>query len=340
MKHIKKVIALCSENHVLYRAYHEYSTLFYTKTFLTHLDNVLNEIERVNKKAYEDFTTNKLKAADGKSFNFHALISSLCELCLINSFIAQSNNPASFSYEPKLRKDNSKNVEFSILINSVKYNVEVKCPNLSNYYEKLNEKLDKHHAVTRFDTRAFGKPSEKHEIGSPSMRVRDFMVDTNQKFPKSNIPNEINVLFIAWDDNNEQPCIELKHPMHGLLTPNSDFKDENGNVITFPNIDLIFVSDLYQNIIAHLSSGDEPLLNLISGVPYFERNARFPKHEINPFVLSFSRNLLIKPYIDIKNSHIENIIFNIPIAFSDQSVDVVDEKFVSKYATDIKISYK
>ncbi len=42
----------------------------------------------------------------------HLLLSSLCELSIMNSFIYNSEEKESFIYEPKLRNDNNKNVEF------------------------------------------------------------------------------------------------------------------------------------------------------------------------------------------------------------------------------------
>ena len=232
----------------------------------------------------------------------------------MNSFIEKSENKDTFKYEPELRSDNRKNVEFSITINKVKYNVEVKSPNLSNYYKELNSKIKKHGAVVRFDTRAFGKPNKEDQIGSPDARVKDFLVD----------------------DNNDQPCIALKHPTHGLLTQNTWYKNGDGKPIVFPNIDIVFVSDLYQNIIAHMLSGNVPLPSMLTGVPYFEDNLRFLPYKLNPFYISFSRNVAIKPLIDID----EYIIFNIPIAFSDQYVQVVDEKYVGRFGIDVKFSYK
>jgi hypothetical protein len=340
LKHIERLLDNCSKDHILYQAYHNYRNLFWINSFLTHLDTSLGNILDISTRAYNDLIQNKLVAANGESFDKHSLISSLCELCLMNSFITNSDKPESFVYEPKLRTDNNKNVEFSIKIKGIQYNIEVKSPNLSNYYDQLKDKINKYNVVTRFDTRSFGKPEKDDQMPSPSIRVKDFLSDANLKFPISNLPNVINILFIAWDDHTDQPCIEMKHPIHGLLTPNSWYKDNHGRVILFPNIDLIFVSDLYKNIITHLSSGATPLPSSITGVPYFERNSRFNPSKINPFLLPFSRNVLIRPNIDIENEQIKEVIFSIPVMFSDQSVQVIDEDYVGRHASDIKISFK
>ncbi|GEM_PF-5066625 len=84
-------------------------------------------------------------------------------------------------------------------------------------------------------------------------------------------------------------------------------------------------------------SGEISLPGLVTGVPYFERNERFlfPQNKLNPFSLPFSRNVLIKT--DKKIS--EDDIFNLPIAFSDQYVQIIDEEYVSKNCNEIKITY-
>lgn len=340
MDHIKALIEKCSSNHILSIAYLKYGKMIYIKSFLLHLNQALDLLYSINKPAYKDFINNKLKAADGDGFSFHGLISAICELSIINSFLSQSDRVDSFRYEPNLRSDNMKNVEFSISIKGIIYNIEVKSPNLNNYYEQLSDKLKRNEVVTRYDTRAFGKPQKDNEIGSPTMRVKDFLCDANNKFPISTFPNQVNILFIAWDDNTDQPCIELKNPIHGLLTNNSWYRDDTGKPVLFPNIDLVFISDLYQNIIAHISSGNTPLPMFLTGVPYFERNARFPQEKINPFILSYSRNVLIKPDFDLSDERVGKSIFNLPIAFSDQSVIVVDEAYIQKHGIDVKFSWQ
>lgn len=340
MEHIEKLLLKCPEDHPLFKAYHEYRHFFWQSTFLTHLETALSSILAVCPKAYNDMVKNKLPAVHGKSFDRHSLVSALCEVCLMNTFIGKSTTPESFIYEPKLRDGSSKNVEFSILINGVRYNVEVKAPNLNNYYTELIAKLGRHPVVTRFDTRSFGKPKGDDQMGSPSMRVKDFLVDADLKFPASNLPNEVNVLFIAWDSNSDQPCIDLKHPLHGLLTPNSWHTDDKGSVILFPNIDLIFVSDLYGSIIAHLSSADDPIPGMISGVPYFERYSHFRPEMINPFYLHFSRNVLIRPSIDLSDHRILSTIWNLPITLPSDDVTVIDEENVGRYGIDIKFSFR
>ena len=62
----------------------------------------------------------------------------------------------------------------------------------------------------------------------------------------------------------------------------------------------------------------------------------FPRNILNPFKLPYSRNILIRPNKEIDTE----AIFNLPIAFSDQYVDVVDEEYVLENCSEIKFTYK
>lgn len=322
---MKQIVNKYSNDHILKTLYKN-SNLKYTKSFISGLEDALNNLKLVNKTAYKDFINNKLKAKQNNSFDMHTLVSSLCELAIMNTFIIQSNRKETFMYEPKLRIDNNKNVEFSIMIGDIKYNVEVKSPNFDNYNKKLHEQLQKNVIVTRSEARLFNlqQLQERGILPASDSKVKDFLIDANLKFPiNTNKGKELNVLFICWNENYDQACTALKHPHSGLLTPNSWNKDENGQVVTYPNIDLIFISDLYKSIIVHMIAGDNPISMYISGVPYFEANSRI--RFLTPFLLPFSRTSLIKPEKTISQKCIDEI----PISFFNRPIDLVDEKFVS-----------
>lgn len=200
--------------------------------------------------------------------------------------------------------------------------------------------LDEQKFVIRHEARLFNlSATEKRDrMTTTDSKVKDFLVDSNEKFSiVKDESREINILFICWNDHTDQPCTALKHPFNGLLTKNSWYKDENNAVVTFENIDLIFVSDLYQNLFAYMNSGNIPYPDELSGVPFFQNNERFlrPVLTLNPFLLSHSRNILIEPTKEFTQEQI----FNLPIAFSDQSVIVVNEDFVAKNCCEIKCSF-
>ncbi len=114
--------------------------------------------------------------------------------------------------------------------------------------------------------------------------------------------------------------------------PKSWFKDKKGKIIKFNNIDLIFISDLYQNHIVHMSCTSVPMPSILSGVPYFEKMmvSGIPP---NPFMLGNSRNVIIEPQID------ESIIFPLPISSYEKPVTVITEEYVKEYCPEVKISW-
>lgn len=341
MTHIEKILQNCSTDHFLNTLFQHKNEYFFTSSFLHHLNNALDRLLRIDYKAYNDFITHKLPARKNSSFEFHSYISSLCELSIIHSFLSMNCKIDSFDYEPCLRHDNKKNVEFSLKTNCATYNVEVKSPNLESHYTTINEKIDKHGTVVRFDSRGIKKPDRANEIPSPTMRVKDFLVDANLKFPQRSEEDSLNILFIAWDENTDQPCIALKEQNHGLLVANSDFRNADGSEYKFDNIDLIFISDLYKNFIAHMNSRNEPIPSLVSGVPYFE-NALQRVHPlaINPFLLQFSRNVVVNVNCNFQDQHVLDAIFQLPITFYDQDVLIVDEDYVEKNCAGVKFSYR
>lgn len=341
MTHIEKILQNCSEDHCLKTLFKHKDDYFFKSSFLFHLNNALYGLLKADGKAYSDFITHKLPARNNSSFEFHSYISSLCELAVIWSFLNISGEIESFNYEPCLRQDNNKNVEFSIRVNSLTYNVEVKSPNLESHYAAINDRIDEYGSVVRLDSRGIKKPNNVNEIPSPTMRVKDFLVDANRKFPQMPGEDSFNILFIAWDENLDQPCIALKEPRHGLLVENSEFRDADGSEFQFENIDLIFVTDLYKNFIVHMASTDIPLPSFITDVPYFDNALkRVTPFAVNPFMLPFSRSGVIGVNCNLQESHVQDAIYQLPITFYDQNVLIVDEDYVEKNCAGVKFSYR
>ncbi|MCB2297942.1 hypothetical protein [Clostridium tagluense] len=171
--------------------------------------------------------------------------------------------------------------------------MEFKSPNYDQYNEKS---VRKNGRVCHYEIRMINltEKEKRENMTSTDSKVKDFLVDAKKN----------------WYKNSE--C----------------------KVITFDNIDLIFISDFYQNILAHMLSGDNSLPGLLTGIPYFESNERFifPINNLNPFVLPFSRNVLIKSDKEIDESDI----FNLPIAFSEFSRL---SKYVSKNCSEFRFTY-
>jgi hypothetical protein len=279
-----------------------------------------------------DYLENKIRAKSGDSFDLHGFLSSVCELSIMNTMLTKIQDASTFEYEPRPIPGSKKNPEFSLEIEKVKYYFEVKAPNLENYYKKLISKVETGNPVLQFDSRIMPLTEERKEhILSTDSRIKDFLVDANSKFLKGN--NEhFNVLFICWSDETDQPCTALKHPSHGLLTKNSWFKNGKGEVITFDNIDLIFISDLLQNHLVHMSCNGVAMPSFISGVPYFD-NYQHTGIIPDPFNLGSSRNVIIETSVP------ESIIFPLPISTYDNPVHVITEEVVKRYCPEFKISF-
>ncbi len=328
------IINTYSDDHVLKKLL-SLNDLIFPGSYIDFFSEAILRINRVDPRAAEDFLDNKIRARSGVSFDFHGLLSSLCELSVMNTFLLKKNNTEAFEYEPRAIEGCNRNPEFSIILYNHKYYIEVKSPNLENYREKLYKKLDEGQVVTRYDARIFKLTDEQknENLASTDSKVKDFLVDANKKFQKSRNNAHFNVLFICWTDETDQPATALKHPMHGLMTDKSWFRDEKGNIIKFDNIDLIFISDLYQNHIVHMSCTSMPMPGILSGVPYFEKMMKtgiLP----NPFVLGNSRNVIIESQID------ESVIFPLPISSYEEPVTVITEEYVKEYCPEIKFCWK
>ncbi|MCX7920470.1 MAG: hypothetical protein N3B21_00385 [Clostridia bacterium] len=310
------------------------SDLPFPGSYLSFLCKAIINVNKVSTKAAKDFINNKIRSKREESYDVHNLFSALCELSILNTMLIQSNNPKSFDYEPKPNPGSKKNPEFSIEIADVTYYIEVKAPNMENQENKLNAQLDKRGSVMQFDSRFPFIPEEirKESLLSTDSRVKDFLVDANKKFKKRNWNSHYNILFICWNAETDQPATALKDPWHGLLTKNSWFKDEAGNIVKFENVDIIFINDLYQNHLVHMSCTTEPMPSTISSVPYFDRLTY--EGMPNPFILPYSRNVMVENEID------EKIIFPLPISRADDFVDVVTEEYVTSYCADFKVHFR
>jgi hypothetical protein len=309
--------------------------LIFPGLYIDCFSNAILKVNRVDPRASEDLLDNKIRAKSGVSYNFHGLLSSLCELSVLNSFLLIKNNNEAFEYEPRPVKGSDKNPEFSIILSKNKYYVEVKSPNLENYMDKLHNILAEGRSVIRYDSRIFELSDEqkKENLVSTDSKVKDFLVDANKKFQKSRDKTYFNILFICWTDETDQPATGLKHPMHELLTDKSWYKDNKGKIIKFDNIDLIFISDLYQNHIVHMSCTSVPMPSIMSGVPYFGKMNRTGIYP-DPFILRNSRNVIIESQID------ESIIYPLPISNYEKAVTVITEDYVKKCCPEIKFSWK
>lgn len=194
---------------------------------------------------------NKVSAADKETFNLHNLISAFCELSVMNTFICRSSDPKSFVYENRVRDDSDKNVEFSIKMQDFTFNVEVKSANLVQEDQEIAKLLRENPSVLMIDARIpnYQEVVDKAQMpvrGCLDNKIKDFLVDANKKFSKSNGEKAVNLLVICWDDRIHQALMALKSPKaQGLLTANTYRHDKQGNPELYPNIDCVVVNKTY-----------------------------------------------------------------------------------------------
>ena len=332
-KDILRIINSYSDDHMLKKLLSFQKFPFPNSYINFFVEEILN-VNNIDHKAALDLLNHKIRAKSGNSYNSHNLLSSLCELSILNTMLFKIDDPSTFEYEPQPLKDSKKNPEFKLNISNYKYYIEVKTPNFENYHEKLHEKLESGKPVIHYESRSLDLSEEEKSksMVSTDSKIKDFLVDANNKFLKSEDNTHFNVLFICWTDHTDQVATALKHPKHGLLTKNSWFKGEDDKIICFNNIDLIFITDILQNHIVHTICISEPIMSIISGVPYFDDTIKtgiIP----DPFNLMNSRNVIVESQIN------ETIIFPLPISMNEKPVTVITEEYVKKYCPEFKISF-
>ena len=267
---------------------------------------VLQGFKVLNKTVYNSMLDDKLAAKNGKNdCDAHNLISALCELSIMNAFILASDKPESFQYEPRLVAGSQKNVEFSIEIGGICYNVEVKSANMIKEAKALEQNMVIEGQTIEPNERIL-PPEEWKKIvgGTPIMwsldnKVKDFLQDTQEKF--SPISDDINLLVICWDGRYRKALTALKSETNGLLTANT-YEPK----LRCDHISHILVSSLYGFIIEWINGSLQP--------PY----------EQDPINLRFPYNFLIDYNLN-KPADIHDRLLGI---LGCEKLPVVDEQYV------------
>ena len=275
---------------------------------------VLQRLKMVCPKAFESFVADKLAAKKGKDeIDIHNLISALCELSVINAFISASEKAQSFKYEPCLIEGSKKNVEFSIVVDGLLYEVEVKSANMINHAEALEENLKKEGQVIEPNARMIpfdewkNIAGETPLMGSLDNKVADFLASAQDKFPS--IENSIHLLVICWDGRFRKALTALKSEASGLLTANTYKPD-----LVYDHISQIIVTSQYGFIINWLQGGK---LN--------------PIQAQDPLNLRFPYNFLIDYNLDCPQGICERL----HGILGCEELPIVDEKFVDQYCEDV-----
>lgn len=280
----------------------------------------MDMIRTYSHEAFSDFMNDKLLAKDGDGINWHNFISALCELSVIYTFILCSDERDSFLYEPRLIPGKQTNPEFSIRIDGISYNVEVKSPNLLKQRLETQKLIQEQGMVLEADVRLWSLEQTKEIVGDdvPIMgsldnKLADFLSSAQKKFPLPADDSTINLLVVCWDTYLEQACAAFKHPASGLLTASTYKKMEDGTPVMYPNVTHIMINTMYQG-----------LIDWFCGDPYMKTG--FSPWGADPFNMRNYKNVIVDYNLDNPNDikgRLDKLV--------DNQMLVIDEEYASTH---------
>lgn len=165
----------------------------------------------------------------------------------------------------------NKNPELTISTDTMKVGIEVKAP---EFVKKHNERAQKPQQLP--SRSQIIEIVRKEETMLPRDNpVKDFLISADKKFEefKKADPDFYSVLVIVWDDFVYEPISALTSPQAGLFTANSFAKDENGNALSFSNVDCVIIT----RHLLPIKSGtrDEPLPDMAQHPLDYGRHGEF-----------------------------------------------------------------
>lgn len=216
--------------------------------YMQGLCEVLEKLgERITPKQLDEIIENKLQVGL-HNFNESQFIQSACELTVMNEFITRQD--IVFHYENKITPP--KDVDFSINIDRVNYNVEVKCPSYKNKHQAPKNEIE-----LTFTNRAPTKDIKSEIVNDIGCRLsqhnltitegknldnklKDFLLSTQEKVEKSDI-NDINVLVVCCND-----AIDM-HTWREYLFGFSGFFTEHSFIPhkEFERVDYVLLTNIY-----------------------------------------------------------------------------------------------
>ena len=200
------------------------------------------ELESVLPKSGINYIDKIASINDKKNETKHydQLMQVLAELLIVHKAATYKwGDNIKLAYEPTAGNPN-KNPELTIATDLLEIGIEVKAP---EFNKKHNERATKPQQIpSRSD---IIKIVDKEETMLPRDNpVKDFLISANKKFEEFKIanPNFYSVLVIVWDDFIYEPISAISSPQAGLFTLNSFAKDDDGNILQFPNLDCVILT--------------------------------------------------------------------------------------------------
>lgn len=236
-------------NHYLKKAMLE------NKEYIKRFNQALKPLQKkLSKKQFDDLCINKLQIKAGK-FNESQYIQNACELTVLSYFAEKFSS--SFVYENKVNPP--KDVDLSITLDDINYNIEIKCVENSKYDAIYSDKsinplsMFGRYPDKEFLTEVMGIEMNKDEISpdldtdkpfviveNRDMKLKDFLESAQSKFSDTYSNQNINILFIciggvadidAWDG--------YIYGHKGILQEDSFVEHSS-----FDKIDMIIISNL------------------------------------------------------------------------------------------------
>lgn len=299
MKILEIIKNINSENH-----YFTIPSVVYD-TYLQDLNKLLERLEKiVGQKKLEDILNKKLQTGLAK-FNENQFLQSACELTAMSTFLGRDN--IDFCYERKIHTP--KDVDFSILIENKRFNIEVKCPSFKNesrgaddiqvnFMNRAPSVEDKKKILESISASLNNHSKNTIETKNLDNTLKDFLISTQEKVIQSSI-EENNILLIACDD-------ELSvHTWRGYLFGYGGFFTERSHVPheEFDRVDYVLLTNIYNR--HHRYFSDVKIKNhwdLKSSFNLLYPN-RFSKRNISHD--NYSEFKLISSIIDNKSTEFE-----------------------------------
>lgn len=204
--------------------------------------------------------------------HYDQLMQKLAEILVLDRLLNLSwPEGVTFHHEPE-GTPRGKRPELYVSSDSGDFLFEVKAPSLLDHAQHRSAN------AVQLPTRAFPLEQAKNLFGADGITfprdnpVKDFLQSADEKFQPFKIKGDVTgILVIVWDDFIYEPITALVHERSGLLTSNSFARDEDGQPLTFPNVDAVI-------LIRHLmyfenAAGDRPLLERTHAFDFGDANA-------------------------------------------------------------------
>lgn len=241
---VEKIMSVDTFHFLRYHAVNTYFVGGAIHPIIDSLSLALSTIDS-NDPGYALEIINRICSYKGESKdNYDQILSIFAEVSVAFRAIEIANSVNEtkvFVREPKKSKT-SKNPEFSSKTLDIGYCAEVKAPKIRKHQEG---RISGFQFTSRSDTwMNISKEMGGNVILPKDNPIKDYLESADRKFVeyKKLSVDDFRILFIIWDDYIYEPMNALLHPLSGLFTDQSFYKDKNNNIILFSNVDGVIIT--------------------------------------------------------------------------------------------------